>query len=63
MIFLLRGRSGEIREDIDLDAVATALFGIVQGLVNIWDLRNYSFDPKQRYTTLWSIFREAIIKR
>jgi AcrR family transcriptional regulator len=61
---LLEGvKSGEIREDIDLDAVATALFGIVQGLVNIWALHNYSFDPKQRYTALWSIFREAIIKR
>jgi AcrR family transcriptional regulator len=56
-------RSGEIRDDIDLDAVAMALFGIAQGLVNIWSLGNYSFDPKERYTALWSIFREAIIKR
>ncbi len=56
-------KSGEIRDDIDLDAVAMALFGIVQGLVNIWALRNYSFDPKERYAGLWSIFREAIIKR
>lgn len=56
-------KSGEIRDDIDLDAVATALFGIVQGVVNIWALRNYSFDPKEKYTALWSIFREAIIKR
>jgi len=56
-------KSGEIRDDIDLDAVATALFGIVQGLVNIWSLGNYSFDPKERYAALWSIFREAIIKR
>jgi AcrR family transcriptional regulator len=56
-------RSGEIREDIDLDAVAMALFGIVQGLVNIWALHNYSFDAKERYAALWSIFREAIIKR
>jgi AcrR family transcriptional regulator len=56
-------RSGEIRDDIDLDAVATALFGIIQGLVNIWALSNYSFDPKERWASLWSIFREAIIKR
>jgi AcrR family transcriptional regulator len=56
-------KSGEIREDIDLEAVAMALFGIVQGLVNIWSLGNYSFDPKERYAALWSIFREAIIKR
>jgi AcrR family transcriptional regulator len=56
-------RSGEIREDIDLDAVATSLFGIIQGLVNIWALRNYSFDAGERYTALWTVFREAIIKR
>jgi AcrR family transcriptional regulator len=56
-------RSGEIRDDINLDAAAMALFGIVQGLINIWALGNYSFDPKERYAVLWSIFREAIIKR
>jgi hypothetical protein len=56
-------RSGEIREGLDLDTVTNALFGIIQGLVNIWALRNYSFDPKEKYVGLWNIFREAIIKR
>ena len=62
--FLAEGvKSGEVREDIDLDAAATALFGIVQGLVNIWTLNNYRFDPKERYVALWNIFREAVVKR
>jgi AcrR family transcriptional regulator len=56
-------KSGEIRGDIDLEAAATALFGIIQGLVNIWALSNYGFDPKERYAALWNIFREAVIKR
>jgi AcrR family transcriptional regulator len=56
-------RLGKVREDLDLDAAATALFGMVQGLVNIWALNNYGFDPQQKYSTIWGIFREAVIKR
>ncbi len=61
---LARGvKSGEVREDINLEAAATVLFGMVQGLVNIWALNNYRFDPKERYVALWNIFREAVVKR
>ena len=56
-------KSGEVREDIDLEAAATALFGIIQGLVNVWALKNYDFDPQEKYVPLWHIFREAVIKR
>ncbi len=56
-------KSGEVREDIDLEAAATVLFGIIQGLVNIWALKNHGFDPQEKYAPLWYIFREAVIKR
>ena len=56
-------KSGEVRDDIDLEAAATVLFGMVQGLVNIWALSNYSFDPEDKYEPLWRVFREAIVKR
>lgn len=56
-------RSGEVREDIDLKAAAILIFGMVQGIVNIWALNNYSFDPLQKYVSLWSVFRRAIITR
>ncbi len=56
-------KSGEVREDIDLEAAATVLFGIIQGLVNIWALKNHGFDPQEKYAPLWHIFREAVIKR
>jgi AcrR family transcriptional regulator len=56
-------KSGEVREDIDLEAAATALFGIIQGLVNVWALKNYDFDAQEKYVPLWHIFREAVIKR
>jgi AcrR family transcriptional regulator len=55
-------KSGEVREDIDLKAAAMVLFGIIQGLVNIWALNNHSFDPQEKYAALWGIFREAVVK-
>jgi AcrR family transcriptional regulator len=63
-VLLVEGvKNGEIRTDLNLDAAATALFGTIQGLVNIWALNNYNFDPKERYELLWNIFKEAMIKR
>jgi len=56
-------KAGQLREDIDLEAAATALFGIIQGLINIWALKNYSFNPEQRFVPLWHIFHEAVVKR
>jgi len=51
-----------IRQDIDLDAAATLFFGMTQGMVNTWALSDYSFNLKQKYASLWSVLREAIIK-
>ena len=55
-------KAGAIRQDIDLDATATLFFGMIQGLVNIWALSNYSFDLEQKYASIWSVFCEAVIK-
>lgn len=56
-------KSGIVREDIDLDAAASLLFSIIQGLINIWALSRYSFDLEQRYLPLWNLFRDAVVKR
>ena len=56
-------KAGEVREDIDLEAAATLLFGMIQGLVNIWALANYSFNPEERYLPIWHIFCQGITKR
>ncbi|MFO7665254.1 MAG: TetR/AcrR family transcriptional regulator [Desulfobacterales bacterium] len=53
---------GLIREDIDPEATALLLFGMIQGLVNTWALSNYSFDLTERYDTLWNVFRQMVIK-
>jgi AcrR family transcriptional regulator len=61
---LLQGvKSGEVRDDIDLEGAATLLFGMMQGLVNIWALGNYSFALEEKYVSLWNTFRQAVIKR
>ncbi len=56
-------RVGQVREDVDLDAAATLLFGMIQGLVNIWALSNYIFNPQERYASLWTMFRDSIARR
>ena len=56
-------KAGELRDDVDLDGSAMLLFGMIQGLVNVWALSGYSFNLEQRYSVVWGVFREAVIKR
>ena len=53
-------RSGSVKDDIDLGASALLLFGMIQGLANIWALSGYSFDLSEKYESLWAIYRQAI---
>ncbi len=55
-------KSRELRDNIDLDAAATLFFSMTQGLVSIWVLSSYDFNLEQRYSHLWDIFRQSIIK-
>jgi AcrR family transcriptional regulator len=60
---LLEGvRGGFVREDIDLEATAMLIFGMIQGLVNFWALSNYSFNLAEKYSSVWAIVREAILR-
>ena len=56
-------RSGSVKEDIDLGASALLLFGMIQGLANIWALSGYSFDLSEKYESLWAVYRQAIKSR
>ena len=55
-------KAGLIRKDIDPEATALLLFGMIQGLVNTWALSNYSFDLTERYDGLWNVFRQMVIR-
>jgi AcrR family transcriptional regulator len=53
-------RAGVVRHDVDLDAAALLLFGMIQGLVNIWALNAYKFDLVKRYSDLWGVCRRSL---
>ena len=55
------GAAGLVREDLDLDAASLLLFGMIQGLVNMWALSNYDFDLVKRYSALWDVYRGTVI--
>jgi AcrR family transcriptional regulator len=54
---------GEIREDIDLDAVASLIFSMVEGLSCLWIVSDYSFNLEQRGDPLCKVLCETIKKR
>jgi hypothetical protein len=56
-------RSGYIREDIDFGSSALLLFGMIQGLSNVWALSGYGFDLTAKYESLWAIYKKAIKPR
>ena len=56
-------RDGAVRKDIDLEASATLLFSLIQGVVNIWSLNNSNVNLLEKYTSLWQIYREAVARR
>ena len=53
-------RSGEVPKDVDLDAASLLLFSIIQGLVNLWALADYSFDLEKKYDSLWRLYRRSL---
>jgi AcrR family transcriptional regulator len=46
---------------VDSNSAAFILFGMVQGLVNVWALSNYGFDLKDKYNELWGCFVNGIL--
>lgn len=56
-------KAGLIRQDIDPEATALLIFGMIQGLVNTWALSNYSFDLTDKYDELWNVFRRMLVSR
>ena len=56
-------RDGAVRQDIDLEASATLLFALIQGLVNMWALSDGSFSLTEKFISLWQIYRAAVTRR
>ena len=56
-------QSKQIREDVDVEAVAIILFGTIQGLINIWALSNYRFNPQRKFEPIWNVLRATLVTR
>jgi AcrR family transcriptional regulator len=55
-------KSGELRQDMDPKVAATQLYGMIQGLVNMWALSNFKFNLMEKYTPLWELYKDSIMK-
>lgn len=53
-------QSEEIRSGINPRMAATNFFGVIQGLVSLWALSNYTFSLEEKYLGLWGFFRHSI---
>ena len=53
--------NNELRKDLDPQAAALLMFGMIQGIVNLWALNNFGFDLKRRYNPVWANFRQGIL--
>jgi AcrR family transcriptional regulator len=56
-------RDGAVRQDIDLEASATLLFSLIQGVVNIWSLSNSNVNLLEKYASVWQVYCEAVARR
>ena len=56
-------RASLVRQDIDLDAAALLLFGMIQGLVYTWALSGYKFDLTKKYSDLWKVYKTSLTLR
>ncbi len=56
-------KSHELRQDIDPQVAAMQLYGMIQGLVNVWALGDFSFNLVERYKPLWQMFRYSISRK
>ena len=55
-------KTGEIRENVDVDMAATAFFGMLQGLVTIWSLSGFSSTLEIKNESMWKFYLEALKK-
>ncbi len=53
-------KSGVINPDINTDATAKLFFSMIQGIVNIWALSQYSLNLEEEYKPLWNVFINSV---
>jgi AcrR family transcriptional regulator len=61
-ILALGVKTGEFRENLDLDSAAMLFFGMVESVSHFWLLNGYEFDLEEKARPMWKIFESAIAK-
>ena len=59
-ILLEEIQNGTLRKDIDVEAASIILFGVVQGVSNIWTLSNYNFEPQDKLDSIINTLRKGL---
>jgi len=54
-------KRGNLRSDLDVEAVATTLFCVMQGLSNIWMLSDYKVDPQEKFKPILALLKQSMI--
>ena len=53
-------REGNIRDDLDVAAAATAFLGLVQSAATLWALNDYSHSLTDQCAKMWDIYRRGV---
>ncbi|MBS3815379.1 MAG: hypothetical protein KGY45_02300, partial [Hadesarchaea archaeon] len=51
---------GQVRKDIDLDAVFTLYFGMIQSQILFWSLSDGETSLEDQVNELWKLYRELV---
>jgi AcrR family transcriptional regulator len=54
-------REGSIRPDVDVDAAATAFFGLIQSTATLWALNNYAAPLAEFRSQMWGIYKRGVV--
>ncbi|MDO8578661.1 MAG: TetR/AcrR family transcriptional regulator [Dehalococcoidales bacterium] len=52
-------KQGELKPETDPASTALILYGMVQGVVNVWALSNRDFNLVERYSSCWQTFQKT----
>jgi AcrR family transcriptional regulator len=61
-LLLLGVRTGEIREDINLDSAALFFYGMVESISNYWTLSGETYDREETIRPAWDLFQRAVAR-
>ena len=53
-------REGSVRPEVDVDAAATAFFGLIQSTATLWALNDYTAPLAEFRSQMWDIYKRGV---